>query len=47
LGFKVVLDFGVWAKVERTALRWLASPAGADGKLVHSAIDEAELRKRG
>jgi predicted kinase len=46
LGFNVVLDFGAWAKDERTALRWLASTAGADCKLVYSAIDEAEQRKR-
>jgi predicted kinase len=46
LGFNVVLDFGVWAKDERTALRWLASTAGADCKLVYSAIDEAEQRER-
>ena len=46
LGFNVVLDFGVWAKDERTALRWLASTAGADCKLVYSAIDEAEQQER-
>jgi predicted kinase len=46
LGFNVVLDFGVWAKDERTALRWLASTAGADCELVYSAIDEAEQRER-
>jgi predicted kinase len=46
LGFNVVLDFAVWAKDERTALRWLAWTAGADCKLVYSAIDEAEQRER-
>jgi len=46
LGFNVVLDFGVWAKDERSALRWLASTAGADCKLVYTAIDEAEQRER-
>jgi predicted kinase len=46
LGFNVVLDFGVWAKDERTALRWLASTAGADCKLVYSAIDKAEQQER-
>jgi predicted kinase len=46
LGFSVVLDFGVWARVERTALRWLASTVGADCKLVYIAIDEAEQSDR-
>ena len=46
VGFDVVLDFGVWAKDERTALRWLASTAGADCKLVYIPIDEAEQRDR-
>jgi predicted kinase len=46
LGFNVVLDFGVWAKDERTALRWLASTAGAECKLVYIAIDEGEQRER-
>jgi len=46
LGINVVLDFGVWAKDERTALRWLASTAAADCKLVYSAIDEADQRER-
>lgn len=46
LGFNVVLDFGVWARDERTALRWLASTARADCKLVYVAIDEAEQRER-
>jgi predicted kinase len=46
LGFNVVPDFGVWAKDERTALRWLASTARADCKLVYSPIDETEQRDR-
>ena len=46
LGFNVVLDFGVWAKDERTALRWLASTAGAECKLVYIAIHEGEQRER-
>ena len=28
LGLDVVLDFGVWARDERTGLRWLASTVG-------------------
>jgi predicted kinase len=46
LGFNVVLDFGVWAKDERTSLRWLASTVGAECELVYLAIGEAEQRDR-
>jgi len=46
LGFNVVLDFGVWTKDERTALRWLASTLGAECELVYVAIGEAEQRNR-
>ncbi len=42
----VVLDFGVWAKDERTALRWLASTVEAECELVYVAIGEAEQRHR-
>jgi predicted kinase len=46
LGCNVVLDFGVWAKNERTALRWLASTVNAQCELVYLSIDEAEQRDR-
>jgi predicted kinase len=46
LGFNVVLDFGVWARDERTALRWLASMAGANCALVYLPISEAEQQSR-
>jgi predicted kinase len=42
----VVLDFGVWAKVERTALRALAVEARASCELVYLEIDEDEQRRR-
>jgi predicted kinase len=42
----IVLDFGVWAKVERTALRALAVEAGASCELVYLEIDEDEQRRR-
>lgn len=42
----VVVDFGVWAKVERTALRALAAEAGASCELVYLEIDETEQRRR-
>jgi predicted kinase len=46
LGCNVVLDFGVWARDERTALRWLASTVGAEAELVYVAIDPADQRRR-
>lgn len=46
LGTNVVLDFGVWARDERTALRWLASTAEAACQLVYIPIDENEQRER-
>jgi predicted kinase len=46
LGFNVVLDFGLWSKVERTALRWLASTVGAECQLVYLAIGESEQWSR-
>lgn len=45
-GLDVVLDFGVWARDERTALRWLASTVGAGCELVYVPVDEAEQRVR-
>ncbi len=46
LGVDVVLDFGVWARDERSALRWLAAQAGADCELVYMAVSEPERRRR-
>jgi predicted kinase len=45
-GIDVVLDFGVWSKDERTALRALAAAAGASCELVYGEIDEDEQRRR-
>jgi predicted kinase len=38
LGINVILDFGVWGKDERSALRALAAEAGADCELVDLAV---------
>jgi predicted kinase len=46
LGRNVVLDFGVWAKEERTSLRWLASSVGAECELVYLAIGQVEQQER-
>lgn len=45
-GIDVVLDFGVWGKDERTALRALAAAEGASCELVYLEIDEHEQRRR-
>lgn len=46
IGVNVVLDFGVWAKVERSALRALAASVGATSKLVYLPVDEEEQWRR-
>jgi predicted kinase len=46
LGVNVILDFGVWGKDERSALRSLASEAGANCELVYLPVDEVEQRRR-
>ena len=39
LGISVVLDFGLWGRDERSALRWLAGANGASSRVVYLAID--------
>jgi predicted kinase len=46
LGTNVVLDFGVWSKDERSALRFLAHSVGASCQLVYLEIDEREQHRR-
>ena len=46
VGVDVVLDFGVWAKVERSALRALAASVGAASELVYLPVDEEEQWRR-
>jgi predicted kinase len=46
IGVNVVLDFGVWAKVERSALRALAASVGAISELVYLPVDEEEQWRR-
>jgi predicted kinase len=45
-GVNVVLDFGVWTKEERSALRFLADSVGASYEFVHLEVDELEQRRR-
>ncbi|MGH7175415.1 MAG: AAA family ATPase, partial [Minisyncoccia bacterium] len=45
-GVNVVMDFGVWAKDERSALRCLAESVGASCELVYVDVEEAENVRR-
>ena len=42
----VVLDYGCWARVERSAIRSVAQSAGATYQLVYLPVDEATQRAR-
>ena len=46
LGTNVVLDFGLWGRDERSALRWLAASQGAACEVVYLPITRAEQLKR-
>ena len=39
-GTSVVLDYGLWARDERSALRWLARASGAAGQVVYLPVDK-------
>jgi predicted kinase len=39
LGTNIVLDFGLWSRDERSALRWLATSAGASCRVVYLPVD--------
>jgi predicted kinase/streptomycin 6-kinase len=40
LGTNVVLDFGLWSRAERSALRWLATSAGASSQVIYQPVDK-------
>jgi predicted kinase len=40
LGTSVVLDYGLWARDERSALRWLARANGAVGRVVYLPVEK-------
>ncbi len=40
LGTSVVLDYGLWGRDERSALRWLARSAGAACRVVYLPVDQ-------
>ncbi|WP_432830073.1 AAA family ATPase [Dactylosporangium sp. CA-092794] len=46
LGTNVVLDFGLWGRDERSALRWLATSAGASCQVIYLPIDTDVQRAR-
>jgi predicted kinase len=46
LGTNVVLDFGLWSRDERSALRWLATSAGASCQVIYLPVDKDVLRAR-
>jgi predicted kinase len=46
LGTSVVLDFGLWSRDERSALRWLAASAGASCHVVYLPVDTDVQRAR-
>ncbi len=46
IGVNVVVDFGVWAREERSALRALAVSVGAACQLVYLPVDEEEQWRR-
>jgi predicted kinase len=45
-GTNVVLDFGLWGRDERSALRWLARSAGASCQVVYLPVDKDVQRAR-
>lgn len=46
LGTNVVLDFGLWGRDERSALRSLGASVGAGVAVVYMPVDEATQRQR-
>jgi streptomycin 6-kinase len=46
LGTNVVLDFGLWSRDERSALRWLATEAGATCQVIYLPVDKEVQRAR-
>ncbi|GAA1161292.1 AAA family ATPase [Kribbella jejuensis] len=46
LGNDVVIDFGLWSREERSALRWAGAAAGAEVVLLYFDLPRDEQRKR-
>src|SRR5215203_4707684 len=46
LGLSVVLDFGLWSRDERSALRWIAACVGATCEVIYLSVDrEVQLSR--
>ena len=45
-GLDVVLDFGLWGRDERSALRWIAAARGIHPEVVYLPVEPAEQRRR-
>jgi predicted kinase len=45
-GINVILDFGVWSKEERMALRFLAQEQGAEYQLAYAPVERSEQLRR-
>jgi predicted kinase len=45
-GTNVMLDFGLWSRDERSALRWLARSAGASCQVIYLPVDKDVQRVR-
>jgi len=46
LKVSVVLDFGLWGRDERSALRWLVNSVGASCEVVYMTVDRATQLRR-
>lgn len=46
LGLDVILDFGLWSRDERTALRWAATSVGASVVILYNDVPAAQRRAR-
>jgi predicted kinase len=46
LGIDVVLDFGLWGKDERSALRWIADSLGVPSQVIYLPVDLEEQHLR-
>ena len=46
LGTNVVLDFGLWSRDERSALRWLADSVDASCRIIYLPVDRATQMER-
>jgi predicted kinase len=46
LGIDVVLDFGLWSRDERSALRWMARSMGIPAQVVYLPVDAEEQLSR-